>query len=181
MINLSGQHLFIAGGGRGIGRETARMAARAGAAVSINYLRDALSAEDLVEEIRAAGGRAIAVQADITQEGAVDRALQTAVAELGPLTDLVISAGVFEPSPIEQMTLAFWERTMASNMTGTFLAVRAAVPLLRERGHGGSIVIYASTAGQRGSDIYSATQPAKGHSCYSCGRWQRNWPPTESG
>jgi NAD(P)-dependent dehydrogenase (short-subunit alcohol dehydrogenase family) len=95
-------------------------------------------------------------------EGDIDRAMDEAELRLGPIQGLVVSAGVFEPSPIEEMTLEFWNRTLAINLTGTFLAVRAAVWRLRAAGQGGSIVIYTSTAGQRGSAIYSAYATSKG-------------------
>jgi len=161
MIELAGKHIFVAGGGRGIGRATAEIAARGGAAVSINYVRDKTAAESVAERIVAAGGRAVAVQADITEEGQAQRAVDKAVAALGPLTGLVVSAGIFEPAPIQEMTAEFWDRTMNINVRGTFLAVKAAVPYLRDNG-GGSIVIYASTAGQRGSSVYSAYATSKG-------------------
>ena len=75
--------------------------------------------------------------------------------------DDLVSAGVFEPGPLDEMTPEFWDNTMKVNVRGTFLAVQAAAPHLRVRG-GGSIVIYTSTAGQRGSDIYSAYATSKG-------------------
>ncbi|MDX1933957.1 MAG: SDR family NAD(P)-dependent oxidoreductase [Capsulimonadales bacterium] len=161
MIDLSGQHILIAGGSRGIGRTNALMAAGAGAAVSVNYVRDRAAAEETVARIEAGGGRAVAVQADISEEGAAERAIGAATDRLGPLTGLVISAGIFEGMPIEEMSLAFWDRTMRINLNGTFLAVRAAVPHLRRHG-GGSIVIYTSTAGQRGSSVFSAYATSKG-------------------
>lgn len=163
MIDLTGKHIFIAGGSRGIGRATARIAARAGAAVSINYVRDQTAAETVAQEIVRGGGRAIAVQADISEDGQAKRAVDLAVQALGPITGLVVSAGIFEPSPIEEMTAAFWDRNMAINVRGTFLAVKAVVPHLRARGRdGGSIVIITSTAGQRGSSLYSAYATSKG-------------------
>ena len=162
MIDLSGQHIFIAGGSRGIGRATALMAAKAGANVSINYLQDDRAAHEVAEGVAQLGRRAVAVQADIAQDGAVEGAMDVAVAALGPLTGMVVSAGVFEPSPIEEMTRAFWDRTMTINVTGTYLAVRAAAKHLRDGGKGGSIVIYTSTAGQRGSSVYSAYATSKG-------------------
>lgn len=161
MINLTGQHVFIAGGSRGIGRAAALMAAKAGAAVSVTYLSNAASAEAVVAEIRAQGGLAGAFQADISQEDGAQRAIDAAVALLGPLTGVVISAGIFEGALLEEMDLEFWDRTMRINLTGTFLTVRAAVPSLRKSG-GGSIVIYTSTAGQRGSDVFSAYATSKG-------------------
>jgi 3-oxoacyl-[acyl-carrier protein] reductase len=162
MIDLSGKHLFIAGGSRGIGAETARMAAQAGAAVSVNYVRDAGAAAGVVQAVQAAGSRSVVVQADVSEDGAIDFAMDEAVSQLGPIHGLVVSAGVFEGLPIEQMTVEFWDRIMAINLRGTFLAVRAAARHLRVAGQGGSIVIYTSTAGQRGSAVYSAYATSKG-------------------
>jgi 3-oxoacyl-[acyl-carrier protein] reductase len=161
MIDLTGKHIFIAGGSRGIGRANALMAARAGADVTINYVRDNSAAEAVVEEIKRLDRNAFAVQADIAKEGEADRALKTALEQLGPIRGLAISAGIFEGTPIDQMTAEFWDRTMSINLRGTFLAVRAAVPYLRNA-KGGSIVIYTSTAGQRGSSVYSAYATSKG-------------------
>jgi NAD(P)-dependent dehydrogenase (short-subunit alcohol dehydrogenase family) len=162
MIEMAGKHIFIAGGSRGIGAATAVMAAKAGAHVSVNYVQGAAAAERVVAKITEAGGKACAVQADISHEGSVEVAMDAAVAQLGPLTGLVVSAGIFEGLPIEEMTADFWDRIMAINVRGTFLAVRAAVKQMRTIGHGGSIVIYTSTAGQRGSAVYSAYATSKG-------------------
>lgn len=155
MIDLTGHHIFITGGSRGIGAATARMAAAAGAKVSINFLSNQKAATRLVEEIGAK-----AFQADVSADGAMDHAMDQAVAAHGPLTGLVVSAGLFEGSYLPEMTVEFWDRTMAVNVRGTFLAVRAAERHMRERG--GSIVIYTSTAGQRGSAEYSAYATSKG-------------------
>ncbi len=162
MIDLKGQHVFIAGGSRGIGAEAARMAAKAGAAVSVNYQNSTDAASKVVADIEAAGGRAFAVQADVAQDGALDQAIDEAVARLGPLHGLVVSAGVFEGAYLQDMTVEFWDRTMAVNVRGTFLAVRAGARQMRAAGRGGSVVIYTSTAGQRGSAEYSAYATSKG-------------------
>jgi NAD(P)-dependent dehydrogenase (short-subunit alcohol dehydrogenase family) len=162
MIELNGKHIFVAGGSRGIGRATALLAAKAGASVSVNYLSDAASAKSVVEEIQQIGGRAVAVQADITKDGAAEQAIEEAIAVLGDLNGLVVAAGIFEGIPIEEMTPAFWDRTMTINLRGTFLAVKAVIPHLRRAGNGGSVVIYTSTAGQRGSSVYSAYATSKG-------------------
>lgn len=162
MIDLTGRHIFIAGGSRGIGAAAARMAARCGADVSVNYLRNANAANAVVSDVETAGRHAFAVQADISDESATENAMDAAVAKLGPLRGLVVSAGIFEGSPIEEMSLEFWERTMAINLRGTFLTVRATARLMRQGGQGGSIVIYTSTAGQRGSNVYSAYATSKG-------------------
>lgn len=161
MIDLSGQNVFIAGGSRGIGRAAALLAARAGANVAINYLSRADAAEEVVAQIRALGRQAVALPGDISDEGVAQSLVARAVETGGPLTGCVVSAGVFEPGPIEEMTAAFWDHTMKVNVRGTFLTVQACVPHLRAAG-GGSVVIYTSTAGQRGSDIYSAYATSKG-------------------
>lgn len=160
MIDLKDRHIFIVGGGRGIGAATARLAARAGARVSINYLSNSEAATSVVEEIGRQGGLAYAFQADASADGEIETAMRDAVARLGPLNGIVISAGIFEGAPIEEMTADFWDRVMRINLRSTFLAVRAAIPHLRPAG--GSIVIYTSTAGQRGSAIYSAYATSKG-------------------
>jgi 3-oxoacyl-[acyl-carrier protein] reductase len=161
MIDLTGKHIFIAGGSRGIGRANALMAARAGADVTINYVRDKSAADAVVDEIQRLDRKAFAMQADIAQEGEADRAMKAAFEQLGPIRGVAISAGIFEGTPIEQMSAEFWDRTMSINLRGTFLAVKAAVPYLKQA-KGGSIVIYTSTAGQRGSSVYSAYATSKG-------------------
>ena len=162
MIDLTHRHIFIAGGSRGIGAATARLAAQAGADVSVSYLQNGDAARRLVGEITALGRRVVAFRADSAEDGALDQALDDAVAALGPLHGLVVSAGVFEGAYLPDMTAAFWDRTMAVNVRGTFLAVRAAARHLRAAGRGGSVVIYTSTAGQRGSAEYSAYATSKG-------------------
>jgi NAD(P)-dependent dehydrogenase (short-subunit alcohol dehydrogenase family) len=162
MIKLTGRKIFVAGGSRGLGRAAALMAAKAGADVAISYRTEAAAARSVAKEIAALGRKAFVVRAEVAEEAAIGRAIKAAVRALGGLDGLVVSAGIFEGSPIEEMTLEFWNRTMAINLTGTFLAVKAAVPHFRKQGRGGSIVIYTSTAGQRGSDVYSAYATSKG-------------------
>lgn len=153
---------MVVGGSRGLGREAALMAARAGADVALTYRAEGAAARAVAQEIEALGRKAFAAGADVVDEPALTRALDEAASALGGLDGLVVSAGIFEGRPIEEMSLEFWNRTLSTNLTGTFLAVKAAVPHLRRQGRGGSIVIYTSTAGQRGSDIYSAYATSKG-------------------
>lgn len=162
MIDLSGRHIFIAGGSRGIGAATALMAAQAGANVSITYQSNRTAAENVVTQVATIGQRGLALQSNIAEEDAMDAAMDAAVATLGPLHGLVVSAGVFEGRYLQDMTVEFWDRTMAINVRGTFLAVRAAARHIRQHGQGGSLVIYTSTAGQRGSAEYSAYATSKG-------------------
>jgi 3-oxoacyl-[acyl-carrier protein] reductase len=150
MIDLTNKHIFIAGGSRGIGAASAKMAASIGAKVSFTYNSSPDAANDIVKEIESAGGKAAAFQCQITDEESVESAVDAAVKAFGPLDGMVVSAGVFEHCPIEDMTLAFWERTQTINMRGTLWSVKAAAKQMRSHGNGGSIVIYTSTAGQSG-------------------------------
>jgi len=150
MIDLTGKHIVIIGGSRGIGAATAKQAASLGATVSLTYASSPDRAREVVDAIAAAGGKAQAYQAEITAEHQVDAAVDAAIADHGPLHGMVVSAGVFEHLKIEDMTTEFWDRTMTINLRGTMFAVRAAARHLRAQGDGGSIVIYTSTAGQHG-------------------------------
>jgi NAD(P)-dependent dehydrogenase (short-subunit alcohol dehydrogenase family) len=161
VIDFSKKHILIVGGSRGIGAAAAKMAARAGAIVSITYQHNQSAADAVVAEITQAGGLAAAFVASIESEDAINTAVAAAVNTHGPLSGVVVSAGIFEGAPIDEMTLEFWNRTIQINLTGTFLAVKACVPYLKQN-HGGSIVIYTSTAGQRGSSVYSAYATSKG-------------------
>ena len=162
MLQLTGQRIFIAGGSRGIGRAAARMAAQAGADVAVGYARDAAAAQAVVDEVTAFGRRGLALPAEVSREDEITGAIDRAADALGGLDGLVVSAGIFERAPLAEMTLEFWNRTLAINLTGTFLALKAAVRHLRRGGKGGSIVIYTSTAGQGGSAGYSAYATTKG-------------------
>jgi NAD(P)-dependent dehydrogenase (short-subunit alcohol dehydrogenase family) len=162
MIDLKGRRIFVAGGSRGIGRAAAVLAAKAGADVGIGYRSDRAAADSAAEAVRSLGRRAFVAAARVEDESEIRSAIDRAASELGGLDGLVVSAGIFEGSPISEMSLEFWNRTIAINLTGTFLCVKAAVPHFRRQGRGGSIVIYTSTAGQRGSDVYSAYATSKG-------------------
>ncbi|MBA2480977.1 MAG: SDR family oxidoreductase [Planctomycetes bacterium] len=162
MIDLTGKHVFVCGGSRGIGAAAARLAAKAGADISINYHSKAEAAEAVAADVVRAGRRSWTVRADASADGALDRAMDEAVRRLGPLHGLVVSAGIFESAKLEVMSADFWDRTLAMNLRSTFLAVRAAARHLRAGKAGGSIVIYTSTAGQRGSAEFSAYATSKG-------------------
>ena len=164
-VDLSARHVFIAGGSRGIGAEAAKTAARAGARVSLTYRERSDAADAVVAEILDAGGEAVALRGDVTDEASITDAIEQAVTRFGPLRGLVISAGIFELSPLADMTLEFWKRIIDTNLTGTFLTLKAAAPHLRTGaadGAGASVVIYTSTSGQSGGAGASAYSTTKG-------------------
>src|SRR5215467_2391928 len=142
--------LLITGAGRGIGAATARLAARRGFDVAVNYLKDRRSADALVGEIAAAGRRAIAVQADTGQEADIERMFATVDNELGRLTHLVYNTGITGPmSRIEGITTKDAQEILNVNVLGAVLCTRAAIPRISTRhgGRGGEFVMYSASKG----------------------------------
>lgn len=146
--------ILVTGGGRGIGAATARLAARRGYAVCVNYRQDRQAAQGVVDDIEAAGGRAVAVAGDVSKEADVLRLFEACDHELGPLTALVNNAGVLErQTRLEAMDAARWQRVLATNVIGTFLCAREAVRrmAISHGGAGGAIVNVSSAAARSGS------------------------------
>jgi NAD(P)-dependent dehydrogenase (short-subunit alcohol dehydrogenase family) len=146
--------LIVTGGGRGIGAATARLAAERGWAVCVNYLRDRAAAEAVAAEIARAGGRAVAVAADVASEADVVRLFETAERELGPLGGLVNNAGILErQARVEDIDAARLARVFGVNVIGAFLCAREAVRRMSTRrgGAGGAIVNVSSLASRLGS------------------------------
>lgn len=148
------QVLLITGGSRGIGAATALLAAQQGYAVAVNYTDNAQAAEQVVQQIRAAGGEAVAVQADVADETQVLAMFSAVDAQLGRLTALVNNAGVVDVAArVDQMTLARLRRMFDINILGSFLCAREAVKRMSTRhgGSGGAIVNVSSVAAKLGS------------------------------
>ena len=146
--------LLVTGGGRGIGAATARLAAVRGYTVAINYRRDAIAAQALVERIRADGGQAAAFAADIAAEAEVERLFAEVDGAFGPLDALVNNAGVLETQMrVEAMDAARVQRILATNVVGTLLCCREAIRRMsiRRGGRGGAIVNVSSVAARAGS------------------------------
>jgi NAD(P)-dependent dehydrogenase (short-subunit alcohol dehydrogenase family) len=145
--------LIITGGGRGIGAATARIAAARGYAVCVNYASNREAADGVVAAIGKAGGRAIAVQADVSVESEVARLFQTVDKELGTVTALVNNAGVIDKQArLAEIGSARLARMFATNVTGPFLCAREAVRRMSTKlgGVGGGIVNVSSAASRIG-------------------------------
>ena len=141
--------LVVTGASRGIGAAVARLGAAAGYAVCVNYCRDRTAAECVVADIAQAGGRALAVQADVAVESDVIALFRAVDAGLGPVQALVNNAGILaRQSRVEAMDAARLERILAVNVTGSFLCAREAVRRMSTRhgGSGGAIVNLSSRA-----------------------------------
>lgn len=146
--------LLVTGGSRGIGAATALLAARQGWAVAVNYAANSLAADEVVRAIRASGGTAITVQADVADEAQVLKMFEKVDAKLGRLTGLVNNAGVVDVTArVDQMSAARWKRMFDINVFGSFLCAREAVRRMSTRhgGEGGSIVNVSSAASRLGS------------------------------
>lgn len=146
--------MLVTGGSRGIGAATALIAASRGWRVAISYQSNAAAADDVVNKIRAAGGTAIAVQADVGIEADVLRLFKTVDEQLGTLSVLINNAGMLEQQTrLDQMALDRWQRVFSANVFGTFLCAKQAVLRMSTKygGKGGSIVNVSSAAARLGS------------------------------
>lgn len=146
--------LLVTGGSRGIGAATACLAAQRGWDVAVNFTRDAAAAQSVVDQVRAAGRRGIAVQADVADEAAVVAMFDVVDRELGPLAGLVNNAGIVDvASRVDAMDAARLQRMFAVNVIGSMLCAREAVRRMSTRagGAGGGIVNLSSAAARLGA------------------------------
>jgi len=164
MNRLDGKIALLSGAARGIGAETARKMAAAGASVVVgDVLAD--RARETAKEITDAGGKALALTLDVTTEASWAAAVAAATKQFGKLDILVNNAGIFLGKDLMEATLEDWNRLVAINMTGVWLGTKMCAPALAESGkssrHGSAIVNLASIAGLVGSQLdplYSMTK-----------------------
>ena len=147
--DLKGKVALVTGGGRDIGRAIARKLAESGVAVAVNYRSSEKEAEATVAAIVERGGRAVAIQADVTRAAEVERLVAETAAALGdPIHILVNNAGgLLARKKVAEMDEAFWDAVMAVNLKSVFLATRAALPRMAD---GGVIVNLSSLAARDG-------------------------------
>ena len=160
-MRLDGKVALISGGARGMGAAEAKLFASEGAKVVIG---DVLEEEGRQTEaqIAEAGGEALFVPLDVTDEDDWNRAVSAAVERFGKLDILVNNAGIWNGDPVESESEQNWDRVMDINAKGVFLGTKAAIPAMREAG-GGSIVNISSVAGiigSRGATSYNASKGA---------------------
>ena len=160
-MQLRDRVAFVTGGGSGIGQATARLLAGEGARVAVVGLSEA-ELEETVGQIREAGGTALPIEADVSKADAVERAIRRVDEQWGRLDVVVANAGINGVwAPIEELDAGEWGRTIDINLTGTFLTLKYATPLLKRQG--GSAIVMASVNGTR---IFSNT----GATAYSCSK-----------
>lgn len=164
MNRLDGKVALITGAARGIGAETARLMAEAGAKVVVTDILQE-RARETADEVNKAGGKAHVLALDVTSEASWNAAVAATTRHFGDLDILVNNAGMFLGRDFEEATLDDWHKLVAINMTGVFLGTKLCAPALRESAkkskHGSAIVNLASIAGLVGSQLdplYSMTK-----------------------
>lgn len=147
--DLAGNIALVTGGGRDIGKAICFRLAKSGAAVAINYRSSAAEAEAAVEEITAAGGTAVAIQADVTKADEVARLVEETCTQLGGDIDILVNnaGGLLERCPITDMEEELWDRVMDVNFKSVFLVTKAAAARMND---GGAIVNLSSLAARNG-------------------------------
>ena len=148
--SLDGQTALVTGGGRGIGRAIALALGEAGAEVVVNYSSSAAAAEDVVSTITAAGGKAYALQANVSIEEEVDGLIKTVLDRSGRLDVLVNNAGITRDGLLMRMKTSDWQSVIDLNLSGVFLCTRAvARPMLKQKS--GRIINITSVVGLMGN------------------------------
>src|SRR5580658_294561 len=136
MKRLDGKVALVTGGSRGIGRAVCQAFSREGAAVIVNFTKNADKAEALAESIRQGGGRALALQADVSSPSQVRTMAERAVGQFGSIDILVNNAGILSPGNVLQMKEEEFDRLLAVNVKGIVFCVQAIAPGMMERHYG---------------------------------------------
>ena len=159
--NLQGKVALVTGASKGIGAAIARELAARGASVAVNYSGSKAAADKLVEEINSNGGKAIAVQANVSEPSSIQPLIDTVATQLGPIDVLVNNAGIYEFGPLEAITPEHFHKQFNVNVLGLLLVTQAAVT--RFNPAGGSIINIGSVVGKMAfpnGSVYSATKGA---------------------
>jgi NAD(P)-dependent dehydrogenase (short-subunit alcohol dehydrogenase family) len=161
LLNFTGQTVIVTGSGSGMGSGIARRFAEAGAQVVVHFHASGAGAEAVVSQIHAAGGRAHAVQADLTHESDAQRLISEVVGVFGRLDALINNAGIYPLASVLEMTPADWDAVINANLRSVFLCTQAAARQMIAQGQGGAVVNITSI---------EAENPAPNHSHYNASK-----------
>jgi 3-oxoacyl-[acyl-carrier protein] reductase len=161
MIDFQGKTALITGGSRGIGAATAKLFARLGADVAINYRANKNEAKKVEADIERLGKHCLVVKADIGKRTDCENLVKAAVGKYGKIDVLINNAGIWTEAAIEDMTDNTLDRLLDINLKGCFYTTTAAVPYMKKQ-KSGNIIFIASTAAQRGEAFHSHYAASKG-------------------
>jgi meso-butanediol dehydrogenase / (S,S)-butanediol dehydrogenase / diacetyl reductase len=164
VIRLDGMTALITGGGSGVGAASGRLMARAGAKVALLGRTEA-TLRAVADSIRAEGGEALAIRADVAEDGAVEAAVAQTAQAFGRLDILVANAAVQlhdRDHPVHELDVETWDRTHAVNLRGVFLTCKAGIAQMLRQGGGGAVVIVGSIAALGGASRNTAYVASKG-------------------
>jgi L-rhamnose 1-dehydrogenase len=169
-MDLTSKVALVSGGSRGIGRAICLRLAEAGAAVAVNFHRpntpefgrdNLADAQEVVETIKASGGKAITVEADVADPAAVERMVAETAGQLGALDILVNNAGICPFHEFLDMPVELWDRVQAVNLRGPFLCSQAAAKQMLAQGRGGRIISISSISALVGGALQTHYTPTK--------------------
>lgn len=147
--DLNGKTALVTGGSRGIGKAIAIELANQGAKVALTFASQTQAADEVVTEIKAAGGQAIALALQVTDRASIEAAAKATEDTLGPISVLVNNAGINNPTDFDEITEEDWDEILGVNLKGPFLCSQVLLPYLK-RGTPASIINIGSVSGQYG-------------------------------
>ncbi|OZI31142.1 3-hydroxybutyrate dehydrogenase [Bordetella genomosp. 10] len=160
MSNLNGKVAVVTGAASGIGKEIALVLSRAGAAIGIADL-NLDGANAVAQEIQRAGGRAVGIAMDVTNEDAVNKGIDAVVEQFGSIDILVSNAGIQIVNPIENYAFSDWKKMLAIHVDGAFLTTKAAIKHMYQGNRGGVVIYMGSVHSHEASPLKSAYVTAK--------------------
>jgi 3-oxoacyl-[acyl-carrier protein] reductase len=161
MIEPAGKTALVTGGSRGIGAAVCRLLAKAGCNVAFGYRTHHDAANQLLDQLKRAGRKAIGVAGDVSQRSHVEELFRQCRDFLGPIDIVIGNAGIWEKAPIDKMTDEDWNRTIDVNLRSIYYTCHFAALEMKPR-RTGRIILVSSTAGQRGEALYSHYAASKG-------------------